>query len=969
MSTQESVDNEHLCGNGESEYVPCAIHASDPAYGTKTRWKVRRFAERKHFYNSRKARENASDQDSAQEQGRHKDGRALSISSESNSSNTEFQISAAQRQSVWLNTCAVWTQNALESAIEALVTRTPSYLSEFREMTKASDLPNPLHLPQNVLAAITLSTALNGNLSLLSCLLEQGADPNAVDNDNRSAMHYAACSLKSNAVECAVKLLESGAAVNVWDKNSTATPLICAASVGSADLIKVLLDAGADADAGLNHIRTSSSTALLMAVRARSSACVQTLLEAGATVNTYQAYSEAPIHIAVAQGDTECLKLLLYRKADIRVLLGQSRMSALHLAAEEGNADCIAMLLEANADCNVTNARKQSPLHLAVLSHSTECITLLLKAGANPNALDEDMKAPLHSAVIKSSRSIDAVHLLLASGAHINAQDCFGYTPLHLAAIHENSKVAAVLILSGADWSIKTSGGISAIALLLRRTPDALKAIPHRLDAALSVADHDPLDHDCELHLNFKMLIPNYGHGNGETSLLMALVQGGQRQTLQHPVVRAFLQVKWTKIRSLFIASIIFHAIFVLFLTAYIVSAFVVQGRDCPTDRNHSDRKNEEQCLFSKWPIELVVAVQYSNIGLVLLCGLKELFQLLQKPSDYVRNVENCIHLGLIVGVVAINLPREWNLEEWQQHTAAIVIVVAWAELMMHVGRFPGKFDFESPTSFSFAHCVTGFGIYVQMFATVATNIAKFLAAYVSLIIGFSLGFAVLYPDNRSLAKLPYSLVSTIVMMTGELDYNNYFNEVPKYPVTSHVLFLVFLLFIVIVLMNLLVGLAVSDIQGLRKSARLNRLVRQIELVARMESIIFSPCFSPLSCWFRKQIALTQGFLQRKILVVPPLRKQIYNVRPNDPRDDRFPVDIKEALLKTLIAKKAYPSECYYDESDLFTRRLEQELLMDKTDKILETLNAVFEEIKLRRTSTGNGSRKTEDDFSCEGEP
>lgn len=188
------------------------------------------------------------------------------------------------------------------------------------------------------------------------------------------------------------------------------------------------------------------------------------------------------------------------------------------------------------------------------------------------------------------------------------------------------------------------------------------------------------------------------------------------------------------------------------------------------------------------------------------------------------------------------------------------------------------------------------------MFTTVAANIAKFLAAYMSLIVGFSLGLSVLYPDTESLAKLPYSLVTTIVMMTGELEYSKYFYEdhKPTYPITTLIVFLAFLLFIVVVLMNLLVGLAVSDIQGLRKSAGLDRLVRQTRLISRMESIVFSPWLSHLPCWFDTR---ARKFLQRKILVVPPSQNRIYTVRPNDPRDDRFPPDIKENILKILIAK------------------------------------------------------------------
>lgn len=122
------------------------------------------------------------------------------------------------------------------------------------------------------------------------------------------------------------------------------------------------------------------------------------------------------------------------------------------------------------------------------------------------------------------------------------------------------------------------------------------------------------------------------------------------------------------------------------------------------------------------------------------------------------------------------------------------------------------------------------FGLYVQMFQTVAANIAKFLLAYVCLIIGFSLGLAVLFPDKPALSHLPHSLLTTMVMMTGELEYVDYFygDTNLTYSGTTELIFFAFLLSIVIVLMNLLVGLAVSDIQGLQKSAGLDRLERQV---------------------------------------------------------------------------------------------------------------------------------------------
>lgn len=65
-------------------------------------------------------------------------------------------------------------------------------------------------------------------------------------------------------------------------------------------------------------------------------------------------------------------------------------------------------------------------------------------------------------------------------------------------------------------------------------------------------------------------------------------------------------------------------------------------------------------------------------------------------------------------------------------------------------------------------------------------------------------------------------------MMAGELEFEDIFyreddNDELKYPVTSHIVFFGFVLLITIILTNLMVGLAVSDIQGLQLSAGLDR--------------------------------------------------------------------------------------------------------------------------------------------------
>ena len=93
-------------------------------------------------------------------------------------------------------------------------------------------------------------------------------------------------------------------------------------------------------------------------------------------------------------------------------------------------------------------------------------------------------------------------------------------------------------------------------------------------------------------------------------------------------------------------------------------------------------------------------------------------------------------------------------------------------------------------------------------------------------------------------------------MMLGELDYNDlYYNqndffnasifnstninsnstveieqatESQVYPVTAHIILLGFVIFVSIILMNLLVGLAVSDIQTLKGFGKCFTLIQQV---------------------------------------------------------------------------------------------------------------------------------------------
>ena len=331
----------------------------------------------------------------------------ISISSESSSSYSGANDVDLQMDSTeYLHNCPVWTEQELRTSIDNLLGNQSDTVRRMRSMLEVSEESTWSTLPSVCYPAAVLYSALSNNVRMLKVLLQKGADPRSADADNRTALHYASSS-RSATADCIQPLLQCGVEVNVWDHRRLATPLMCAAASGRIQAVNALLWAGADINAGLvDSKHPNGSTALLWAVRARSAPCLIQLIDAGATVNSPRAYCEAPIHVAAEQGDEHCLDILLRNNADVRVLLGSNRMSALHLAAADGSAGCIRLLLEARADCNCVNLKGQTPLHLAVLSQSVESVIVLLEAGARNDLADNDRRTPLHGAAIKSSRFI-----------------------------------------------------------------------------------------------------------------------------------------------------------------------------------------------------------------------------------------------------------------------------------------------------------------------------------------------------------------------------------------------------------------------------------------------------------------------------------------------------------------------------------------------------------------------------------
>lgn len=246
-----------------------------------------------------------------------------------------------------------------------------------------------------------MSAVLYSDAAMVGRLLEQGADPNARNDANATALMWAVGDLAKTRL-----LVEHGAEVNARSSDARTPLLIAATRAGNAPVVKYLLEHGAKPD---------SST--------------------GASDDA------SPLRAAAAAGDAETMHLLIAHGASIK----RAGAGAISGSIEAGCMACFDLV------ANSLDARAYSTalLALAVFGRARD-VRLMLDHGADVNVRDEAGRTPLMFAANCDCVPVDTVQLLIDRGADVNARNGAGLTALDSARLHGNTPVVDRLIAAGA---------------------------------------------------------------------------------------------------------------------------------------------------------------------------------------------------------------------------------------------------------------------------------------------------------------------------------------------------------------------------------------------------------------------------------------------------------------------------------------------------------------------------------------
>ena len=323
----------------------------------------------------------------------------------------------------------------------------------------------------------------NNDVEKLKCLIQEGADVNTRDFQDRPALVVA---IEENNDECFELLLKSGADVNVvdgWKK----TPLINAVLKHNRMGIDRLLQAGA----GVNKADVQGNTALFYACKLGLNSVAKDLIAKGSDINVTNIVKNTALIEAAANNQALCIATLVEAGADVKAKNVSGDTALVH-AIKKKNIQCFKPLLnlndlnaemdeipeklnfdrkypnrdadeyefshandddgDGNPDEGAVNTFKTLgywALFYSMQKRDHECVQTLALAGV-------DLKTAKyrwleHVAWAASTGNHKIVELFIHAECDVNASHRIGFRPLRIAAESGNFRSVQLLLEAGAD--------------------------------------------------------------------------------------------------------------------------------------------------------------------------------------------------------------------------------------------------------------------------------------------------------------------------------------------------------------------------------------------------------------------------------------------------------------------------------------------------------------------------------------
>ncbi|KAK6626900.1 Transient receptor putative cation channel subfamily A member 1 [Polyplax serrata] len=721
---------------------------------------------------------------------------------------------------------------------------------------------------------------------IVEYLISEGAEINPLDKENRSPLLLAASRAGWRTV---LTLIRLKANILLKDSNHRNVLSLVVMNGGRLeDFAKEVLQAQSEKDLMLllNEKDISGCSPLHYASREGHIKSLESLIRLGACINLKNNNNESPLHFAARYGRYNTVRQLLDSEKGTFIINESDGegLTPLHIASQHGHSRVVQLLLNRGALLH-RDHNGRNPLHLAAMNGYTQTMELLLSVHSHLlDQVDKDGNTTLHLAAMENKPN--AISLLLS----LNCKLLYNYLEMSAIdyAIHYKFQEAALAMVTHPERScevmaLKSDKHPCVTLALIASMPKVFEAVQ---DSCITKANckkdsksfyqllyvgynvPDIWSLKSSFHTNFLALQVKYHFSclqcpkiyaqvdekTGETltisnpiplPALNAMVTHDRVELLAHPLSQKYLQMKWNSYGKYFhLVNLLFYSVFLTVVTTFTANLMqsdfkvncCLEGNDTilmETSPTQSTRPEH----WSNLPIIYTTAIAITVY--IFLQSLRELVQIYQQKWNYCMDPSNFVSWCLYISSITMVLPVFMNrYTDVQFSSAAITVFLSWFNLLLYLQRFDQV------------------GIYVVMFLEILQTLIKVLLVFSILIIAFGLAFYILLSGGAhlSFSTVPMSLMRTFAMMLGEIDFlgtyvqpffrkqSNQSDETTDkdmktlpYPFPAFFILGIFMVLMPILLMNLLIGLAVGDIESVRRNAQLKRLAMQVVLHTELE--------------------------------------------------------------------------------------------------------------------------------------
>lgn len=201
------------------------------------------------------------------------------------------------------------------------------------------------------------------------------------------------------------------------------------------------------------------------------------LIDSGADVNAITSHGIPLLHYAIANRNTDIVRLLLDFGANVNAT-DNGGNGTLHYACigKDINLEIIRMLLDHGVNANAVNSDGNTPLHIVAEHATPNILKFLVNYGANVNAQNNKGNIALHLASrnrrVSDLESTKVIKFLIDSEANVNVPNQDGNTPLHLYGA--NYPIIVMLLSAGANVNAVNNSGNTPLNLTSHPTRDSI---------------------------------------------------------------------------------------------------------------------------------------------------------------------------------------------------------------------------------------------------------------------------------------------------------------------------------------------------------------------------------------------------------------------------------------------------------------------------------------------------------------